>query len=321
MNAVSKYFPIQSRETGRFLLALLKSPDEFRDHIRHAFASTIMNLTYGIRVKENNDPYIEAVEASLEGFTEAGVPGAFLVDFIPILKYVPEWMPGARFKKKAAHWRDANYRMVEKPWEFAKSQHSQGITPNSVAVAFLDGLPPIGDERQEMEEIEARSTAAAAFIGGADTTLSLLQAFFMAMVLCPDTQQKAQAELDLVVGKGRLPDFTDRASLPYVNALTKEVMRWHSILPLGVAHASTKDDEYDGYFIPKGSIILWNSWRVLPIEIYDQPLEFRPERFLKDGKIDPSVQGVEATVFGFGRRYASFHLRHSGTGLLTWLER
>ncbi|KAF8871149.1 cytochrome P450 [Infundibulicybe gibba] len=124
----------------------------------------------------------------------------------------------------------------------------------------------------------------------------------MAMALYPDTQWKAQAELDLVVGKGRLPDFTDRASLPYVNALAKKVMRWHSILPLGVAHASTNDDEYDGYFIPKGSIILWSSWRVLPIEIYDQPLEFRPERFLKDGKIDLSVQGAEATVFGFGRR-------------------
>ncbi|KAF8871150.1 hypothetical protein BD779DRAFT_1680608 [Infundibulicybe gibba] len=124
-----------------------------------------MNLTYRIRVREKNDPYIEAVEASLEGFAKAGVPGAFLVDFIPILKYVPGWMPGAGFKGKTAHWRDANYRMVKKPWEFAKSQHSQGIASDSVAAALLDGLLHIGDEQQEMEEVEARSTAAAAFIG------------------------------------------------------------------------------------------------------------------------------------------------------------
>ncbi|KAF8874938.1 cytochrome P450 [Infundibulicybe gibba] len=303
MNTVPKHFPAQTRGTKRFLFRLLKSPQEFRDHIRHTFAATIMDVTYGIKVKEKNDPYVETVETSLEGIVAAGVPGAFLVDFMPILKYVPEWMPGAGFKRKAAHWRDANYETREKTWRFVESQRSQGIAPDSMAAAFFDGLPPIGDEQREIEEAYARDTAAQAFVAGADTTLSSFQAFFLAMALYPEAQRKAQAELDSVVGNSRLPDFADRNSLPYVNAIAKEVMRWHNVTPLAIPHMTTRDDEYDGYFIPKGSTVFGNTWFILHNpEIYDQPSEFQPERFLKDGEIDPSVPGAEVASFGFGRR-------------------
>jgi cytochrome P450 len=80
------------------------------------------------------------------------------------------------------------------------------------------------------------------------------------MVLSPEVQKKAQAELDAVVGPNRLPEFEDRNSLPYINALCKETLRWHPLVPLGFAHATTQDDIYDGYFIPKGAMILGNSW-------------------------------------------------------------
>ena len=54
------------------------------------------------------------------------------------------------------------------------------------------------------------------------------------MVLNPEAQKLAQAELDSVVGTDRLPDFTDEAVLPYVTALMKEVLRWRPAVPLGV---------------------------------------------------------------------------------------
>jgi cytochrome P450 len=53
------------------------------------------------------------------------------------------------------------------------------------------------------------------------------------MAMHPDIQRKAQAEIDAVVGQDRLPDFSDRAKLPYVNAIVKETLRWHTISPLG----------------------------------------------------------------------------------------
>ena len=58
--------------------------------------------------------------------------------------------------------------------------------------------------------------------------------FFLAMVLHPDAQRRAQMEIDSVVGTARLPDFGDETTLPYVSALVKEVMRWHPVAPIGM---------------------------------------------------------------------------------------
>ena len=81
----------------------------------------------------------------------------------------------------------------------------------------------------------------------------------------PEVQAKAQAELDAVVGPDRLPEHSDRVSLPYINAVVLEALRWHNVVPLGVVHRSMSDDEYRGYYIPKGSVVFGNSWCVNPL--------------------------------------------------------
>lgn len=53
------------------------------------------------------------------------------------------------------------------------------------------------------------------------------------MVNNPIIQAKAQAELDEVIGRDRLPDFTDREQLPYINAMIMETLRWQPVVPLG----------------------------------------------------------------------------------------
>ena len=86
------------------------------------------------------------------------------------------------------------------------------------------------------------------------------------MSLNPSVQQRAQAQLDAVVGSGRLPDFGDRPALPYIDAIVREALRWMPIVPLGIAHRTVEDDEFGGFFIPKGSIIIPNSWYV-PVSV------------------------------------------------------
>ena len=102
------------------------------------------------------------------------------------------------------------------------------------------------------------------------------------MALYPEVQKKAQAEIDAVVGPNRLPDFHDRPSLPFINAVLKESSRWNLVVPLGrpfiiittgistiltssegLPHMSTVDDEYNGFYIPKGTIIMGNAWLVV----------------------------------------------------------
>ncbi|KAG1725603.1 cytochrome P450, partial [Suillus lakei] len=104
-------------------------------------------------------------------------------------------------------------------------------------------------------------------------TTSTLMSFALAMVLYPDVQRRAQVEIDSVVGGDRLPTFEDRASLPYVESVLRETLRWHPILPYGVPHATLSDDIYDGYFIPKGAFHGTEKW-------YPKASSFIPERFM-----------------------------------------
>jgi len=81
------------------------------------FAATIMSVAYGISVKESGDPYISRAEVALDGFAAAAIPGSFMVDFLPFLKYIPSWFPGAGFKRKAKFWRDVNKDVTDIPFE------------------------------------------------------------------------------------------------------------------------------------------------------------------------------------------------------------
>ncbi|KAG6901874.1 hypothetical protein C0995_006998 [Termitomyces sp. Mi166 len=122
------------------------------------------------------------------------------------------------------------------------------------------------------------------------------------MALNPEVMKKAQMEIDSVVGNDRLPTFEDRQYLPYVDALAKEVFRWNVVVPNGVPHRSIKDDIHDGYFIPKGTLVIANIRGLLhDPEVYPDPHKFNPERFIvtedKPGETDP-----RNVCFGFGRR-------------------
>ena len=59
------------------------------------------------------------------------------------------------------------------------------------------------------------------------------------MALCPDIQRQAQYELDSVLGQGRMPTFDDRSSLPFIDCIVFEVLRWNVITPLGRSHVAS----------------------------------------------------------------------------------
>lgn len=84
------------------------------------------------------------------------------------------------------------------------------------------------------------------------------------MALFPEIQARAQAELDRVIGPDRLPTPADIENLPYIRAVVLETFRWMPVAPFGVPHATTNDDTYKGYHIPKGASIVPVSPRVDP---------------------------------------------------------
>ncbi|KDQ54011.1 hypothetical protein JAAARDRAFT_113130, partial [Jaapia argillacea MUCL 33604] len=311
--AVHKYQDVQARESRAFLRRLLEKPEDFYDHIRLAFTATILDIIYGITVKDNKDKFVTTSEAAVESASRAAVPGAFLVDFIPILKYVPAWFPGAGFKRKAEEWRQLKDRFINEPFDVVKGALYNGsAVPTSIAKTLLQSLP---EENTDEAEIRARNVAAIAYVvTDVSKTTASIRVLFLALITHPDVQKRAQAELDAVVGSSRLPEFSDRDQLPYIEALMKETLRWLPITPLAVPHASTEDDVYNGYLIPKGSIIFGNAWSILHDPVaYPEPEKFKPERFLKDGKLNPEVRDPNVAAFGFGRRICpGRHLSDNG---------
>jgi hypothetical protein len=156
-----------------------------------------------------------------------------------------------------------------------QSEGTAAMSFTSLNLRTLDDFP--GDQREEQEAI-VKAAAANMYAAGADTTVSALGTFILGMLMNPEAQQKAQAELDSVVGVGHLPDFADEAALPYVSAIVKETLRWRNVTPIGsssvplmalsestilaIPHCLAIDDEYLGHRIPAGSIVIGNAWFV-----------------------------------------------------------
>lgn len=296
-DAVKQYRSIQEREARKLLSRLLEDPKRFSEHGRYALGAAIIRITYGLKVADKNDKYLEIAEEALTGFNAAFVPGKYLVEMFPSMRYLPSWLPWAKFKREANGCRLAALKIRNVTWEDAIKAIRQGGAPPSM-VAGLDGRVEDGEDQET-----AKDSAASVFLGGSDTMLSTVQTFFAAMAMNPDVQKLAQAELDSAVGPRRLPNLDDEPDLPYVNALIKECLRWRSVTPLGMAHKSMEENEYKGYRIPKGSIVVSNIWAYSrDSRFYSDPEEFRPERFLKDGRLNPDVLDPELIVFGYGRR-------------------
>ena len=143
---------------------------------------------------------------------------------------------------------------------------------------------------------------------GFETTSTSLMWWTLAIVAFPKVQRRAQAQLDAVVGRARLPTFSDAPHLPYVRAIIKEVLRWRPALPLGVPHTAAEDDWYEGMFIPKGATCVVNTWQCNHDRAIfgDDADDFRPERHLDDsgellpGPVETNLEGH--VTFGFGRR-------------------
>ncbi|KAJ7480162.1 cytochrome P450 [Mycena galericulata] len=296
-STMANFEPLEEIETHRFVKRLLANPDGFQDHIRKTAGAIILRISHGYEVKEGADPFVILADIALEQFSLSSSPGGFLVNLVPALRHLPSWFPGAGFQTTAKSWAKTLQQMAEQPYQLVKQQMAAGSAEKSLVSGLLEGRT-----LTEAEEFDVKWLAASLYAGGADTTVAAIYAFFKAMALYPDVQAKAQSEIDSVVGNDRLPGFSDKEQLPYTTALALEVHRWHTVVPTGVPHRVTEDNVHEGYFFPKGSLVITNIWKMAhDPRVYTNPMSFDPERFIaKEGK-KPELDPRDMS-FGFGRR-------------------
>lgn len=295
------YRPRQLAHVHKMLLQLVETPQEFMDHIKYMNGGLTLSLAYGIRVLPKNDPFItlsERVSESLQSLL--GNPRTFLADSIPLFSYILEYLAGAN--RMATERRLLAARLRDAPFAAAQKDIADGVaTPSFVSRCLENLVEWEGDDKSGYEII--KDTAGVFFLAGSGSTSAALYTIILALLQFSDVQAKAQKELDEVVGRDRLPDLCDEASLPYLSAVIKEAFRWRPVAPIALPHSLTREDEYEGYRIPAHSIVIGNAWAMLHNEAdYPNPELFRPERFLKGGKLDNDVRDPIALSFGFGRR-------------------
>ncbi|KAG7090687.1 hypothetical protein E1B28_009784 [Marasmius oreades] len=282
--------------------SLAESPADFINHARLAAGRVIMSTMYGISVDSAQDPYIVRAEAAMDMISKAVIPGAFLVDLIPALKHVPRWFPFTRFRTVGETGRSLVAELVAKPFQYVKDEIAAGTTVPSFTKDVLT-KNELQSERETDEAFEhaVKWAAASMYAAGQEVISSSILNMIMALALNPQILRRAQVEIDLVVGRQRDPTLGDQDSLPYIHAIVKETLRWHPPLPMDIARASTADDVYLGYFIPKDTIVIPNIWSLSRAPDPDYPPEeFHPERFLGGRAHEPLPPSEYC--FGFGRR-------------------
>lgn len=300
--ALVAYRPMIQMKTRTFLTRLLASPGEWEAHIERLQGELVMAITYGYEVKGNDDRKLYVARELATLISKSALPGALLVNELPLLRHIPEWMPWFSYKPLARFGYNLGQVVVHEPMRFVKESISNGTAQPSFALECLRQTEKLSlPEREKAEEVIAGSLGSM-YAAGADTTVAAILSLLIAALLNPDVQARAQRELDAVTGRERLPTLEDRPLLPFIEAMCKEVHRWQPVGPLAIPHAATEDNIYDGFFIPKGAIVLPNSWAILhdPV-VYPEPDAFKPERFLdKDGNL--REDSVIPSAFGYGRR-------------------
>lgn len=224
-----------------------------------------------------------------------------LADFYPVLRYLSPWLMPS--KREALDHYNHEIKLYTDLYRDTKRSSQK---PDSKS------LPCVCNEVALLQAKEGYSDEYTAHIpaqlweAGSDTTSTQLYGFIQALLLYPHIQAKGQAELDSVIGANRMPTLDDMAQLPYVRACVKETLRWHPAAILGAfPHAASEDDTYNGHRIPKGAIILMNTWAIHrdPAR-YENPSVFDPERFIGDNTTSSeSANCIDVSKrdhFGFG---------------------
>ncbi|KAJ9602887.1 hypothetical protein H2200_012667 [Cladophialophora chaetospira] len=298
---------VQVHEAKRLVKDLIQDCENY-EYLFERYSSLVMSrVLYDKKIPASEEAqHVKTITTIVRTLERTGAPGAYLVDFIPQLKYLPEFI--ARFKAEAKVLHDFEYTFFRRLIRDAADRYNRDrkapeAGPQALVHAYLEKK-----EAYQLSEFELAYCLGTLFEGGSGTTSSAMQSYCLAMWHYPDWQTRVQAEIDQVVGD-RLPSFEDWHRLPTVRAAIKETLRWRPVVPAGIPHLSTAEDNYKGYYIPKGAIIHANQFAMFADEsVYPDPETYNPDRWLLPGfptYQEPLTQFPNLkrfAAFGFGRR-------------------
>ncbi|KAF3038667.1 hypothetical protein E8E12_007107 [Didymella heteroderae] len=305
--AASQYQPLMELEAKQLLFDLIttlgKTTDGSTINTKNIYpmlertqSSVILALHYGLRVPKFEEPILhEVINVQAKVTHLAANPQ--LPDLMPFLRYLPSLLsPWQQYADKLfASQVDLYTRLLR----HGKDAPGWNATKQAIATAqkHAPADAPVSD-------LDLAFTLATSIQGGMETSPRQILWLFVAAIQSPGFMARAHEVLDEVVGRDRLPSFSDRNSLAYIDAVTHELFRWRPISPGSIPRRAERADEFAGVDIAKGVTIMANAWAIGRDEkVFDSALgnieDFVPERWLRDGKVRSDLP---LPVFGQGRR-------------------
>ncbi|KAI0270341.1 cytochrome P450 [Russula aff. rugulosa BPL654] len=298
-SSVKEFYETQMKEAIVQTCDLVDKPARWDRHFRRTAASATLSIVYGHpTLTSEQDHIVRVINDFSERLFHAVGMGAHLVEFFPWLRHLPSSL--AKWKRDAEASYKQDSTMLEGLLHTVKTNVAKGDDHQSVAATLIREV-----ERNKLSSKERSWLAGTLYVGGADTSSVMMSWWTLAMLAYPETQARAHAELDAVIGRTRLPTFADYPHLPYIRAMVKELLRWRPIAPIITPHRSTKDDWYEGMFIPKGTICFPNAWHMnRDPEIFGKNTDdFDPARYLDASwGMAPDFKKDGHFSYGFGSR-------------------
>ncbi|PVF97328.1 cytochrome P450 [Serendipita vermifera] len=289
---VASYDPAIESETVRLMEELETFQGNPTVTIEHALGRLVSKFTYGEKILEEMGEDLSHWNAETMQLMNQAFAGFWPVDVFHFLRFIPDWVPGLRFKFVGRLGRDLSQKVRFRAYERGLKLYKNGTLGHCI----------LNDLLEEFGESEyVQDATAVLYSAAADTTTGAIVTFLHVLWLYPEVSRRVYEEIQTVTHGLRLPQVTDRPNLPYTEAVFKESIRIRPFAPLGVPHVNDQDEIIRGYLIPKGTMINQCIGAMLAdTKVWGDPDVFRPERFLEpDASQRPNPLVV---LFGFGTR-------------------
>ncbi|OWM66570.1 hypothetical protein CDL15_Pgr013787 [Punica granatum] len=301
---LESYEYIRAEELKAFLRDLYdlrERPVTLKDHLSDLSLNVISRMVLGKKYTQKTEGSIVTPEEFKKMLDELFLlNGAFNIgDSIPWVNFLD--LEGYVKRMKALS------KKFDKFLEHVLDEHDErrrGVE-GYVAKDMVDVLLQLADDPNLEVKLERHGVKAFTqdlIAGGTESSAVTVEWAISELLRKPEVFKRATEELDRVIGRERWIEEKDIVNLPYIDAICKETMRLHPVAPMLVPRQCREDCKIGNYDIPKGTRVLVSVWSIgRDPEIWGDPDEFRPERFL--GKvIDVKGQDFELLPFGSGRR-------------------
>lgn len=262
----------------------------------HASSNVILHITVGERFNYEDKVFNKILNNIREGFYIMSSFWGQLYEMYPrIMDHLPG--PHKRMFKLFQYLEDFTVERVEK--------NQKSIDPKNPRDYIDCFLIQREKEKENPSSVftimNLVMTVTDIILGGIETITNTVSYGLLALMKHPEILAKVQEEIDNVIGENHTPTFKDRARMPYTKAVISEIQRCSDTIPMGAAHAVTRDTPFREFVLPKGT----NVFGMLTTSLNDpkyfpDPEKFNPGHFLDE---NGSFKKVDALMpFAFGKR-------------------